>query len=95
MTAVLTGWLVAVLGVVLGAGGIRLVALGGSPAYVVLGLALMVTGAILVRRRIVGLLLYAATLAARGNSIFCSAAVTTGSARAATMSASSRMKIVA
>ena len=64
MLAVLTGVLLAILGVALGAGGVWLITLGGSPAYVVLGLALLLSGLLLCRRRASGLALYALILLA-------------------------------
>ena len=50
------------LGVLLAGGGIRLAMLGGSWAYIVLGLGWLVTGGVLIGRRRVALWIYAALL---------------------------------
>ena len=60
----ITAWILILLGAVLGAGGVWLAVLGGSWAYGVAGIALVVCGALLVRRRRVALGVYAALLVA-------------------------------
>ncbi len=62
MLATFTGWILILLGLALGAGGAWLMSLGGSPAYVLLALALMLCGLLLARRRSSGLMLYALIL---------------------------------
>ena len=62
MTAKVTGWIVGVLGALLAAGGIWLVALGGTWAYVVLGIGWAATGVCLVMQRRAALWVYAALL---------------------------------
>jgi quinoprotein glucose dehydrogenase len=64
MLTVVTGWLLVVLGALLGAGGVWLALLGGSWAYIVLGIWLLITGVLLARRRRAGLAVYAAMLVA-------------------------------
>ncbi|HWG33586.1 MAG TPA: hypothetical protein VN650_05420, partial [Gemmatimonadaceae bacterium] len=64
MLTVITGWVLVVLGAVLGAGGVWLAILGGSWAYIGLGVGLVITGILLARRRRVGLAVYAAMLVA-------------------------------
>lgn len=59
-----TAWILILLGILLGAGGFWLAALGGSWAYGVMGIALVACGALLVRRRRMALGVYAALLAA-------------------------------
>ncbi len=60
----ITAWVLILLGAALGAGGVWLAALGGSWAYVVAGIALVVCGALLLRRRHIALGVYAALLVA-------------------------------
>lgn len=60
MLTIITAWTVIVLGFLIGAGGIWLVALGGSRAYAVLSLGLIVCGILLARRRRIALGVYAA-----------------------------------
>ena len=62
MLAKLTGWFLILLGLALGAGGAWLISLGGSPAYVLLALALMLSGLLLARWRSSGLMAYALIL---------------------------------
>ena len=64
MLTVVTGWVLVVLGALLGAGGVWLALLGGSWAYIALGIWLLITGVLLARRRRVGLAVYAAMLVA-------------------------------
>ncbi len=64
MLSVITGWLLVVLGASLGAGGMWLAFLGGSWAYIGLAIGLVVTGALLARRRRTALGVYAALLVA-------------------------------
>lgn len=63
MAAVVTGYIFFVIGILLAAGGVWLAALGGSWAYVALGLGLLVAGWLLTRRRAAALGVYAALLA--------------------------------
>ena len=63
MAAMVTGWVMSVLGLLLAGGGIRLATLGGTWAYIVLGIGWLVTGALLIARRRVALWTYAALLA--------------------------------
>lgn len=62
MLSIVTGVILVLLGVILGVGGIWLAILGGSWAYLVLGIGLTVTGVLLVRRRSIALGVYAALL---------------------------------
>ena len=64
MLTVITGWVLVVLGALLGAGGVWLAILGGSWAYIGLGVGLVITGILLARRRRAGLGVYAALLVA-------------------------------
>lgn len=64
MLTVITGSVLVVLGAILGAGGVWLAILGGSWAYIGLGVGLVITGILLARRRRVGLAVYAAMLVA-------------------------------
>lgn len=59
MSAVLTGWLLALLALPLLGGGVWLAMLGGSWGYIVLGLALLIAGVLLARRRVKALWVYA------------------------------------
>jgi len=59
---IITGWGLLVLGALLGAGGVWLAILGGSWAYIGLGVGLVITGVLLARRRRAGLGVYAALL---------------------------------
>jgi quinoprotein glucose dehydrogenase len=61
---VITASILILFGTALGAGGAWLAALGGSWAYGVAGIALLVCGVLLVRRRRSALAVYAALLAA-------------------------------
>jgi quinoprotein glucose dehydrogenase len=63
MAVMITGWVVLLLGVLLGAGGIWLAALGDTWAYIVLGVGWAVSGALLVARRRAALWAYAVLLA--------------------------------
>src|SRR3954451_10074819 len=58
----ITGVVYALLGLALAGGGAWLVALGGSPFYVIAGLGILVTGALLVAGRREALWVYAAVL---------------------------------
>jgi quinoprotein glucose dehydrogenase/quinate dehydrogenase (quinone) len=60
----LIGGLLALIGLVLLVGGARLMVLGGSPYYLVAGLACLVSGVLILKRRAGGVTLYAAFLAA-------------------------------
>ena len=62
MAAMVTGWILLLLGVLLAAGGVWLAALGDSWAYIVLGAGWAVTGGLLIARRRWALWVYAATL---------------------------------
>jgi quinoprotein glucose dehydrogenase len=62
MSAVITGWIVALLGAAILAGGAWLASLGGSPFYVVMGLGLLVSAFLLIRRRQSALTVYAGLL---------------------------------
>ncbi len=62
MLSIITGLLLIVLGVLLGAGGVWLAVLGGSWAYIVLGIGLAATGVLLARRRRTALGVYALLL---------------------------------
>jgi quinoprotein glucose dehydrogenase len=62
MAAMVTGWILLLLGVLLAAGGVWLAALGDTWAYIVLGAGWAVTGGLLIARRRVALWVYAATL---------------------------------
>jgi quinoprotein glucose dehydrogenase len=62
MYRIILSVLIVLIGVVLFGGGIWLAALGGSWFYILLGAALMASGALLLARRGAGLTLYAATL---------------------------------
>ena len=64
MLTVVTGWILLLLGASLAAGGVWLVALNGSWAYVGMGIGLLLTGALLIRRRRSALAAYAALLIA-------------------------------
>jgi quinoprotein glucose dehydrogenase len=64
MLTVVTGWVLVVLGALLGVGGAWLAFLGGSWAYIALGIWLLITGVLLARRRLAGLAVYAAMLVA-------------------------------
>ncbi|HET6598777.1 MAG TPA: membrane-bound PQQ-dependent dehydrogenase, glucose/quinate/shikimate family, partial [Burkholderiaceae bacterium] len=64
MLAVVTGWIFALLGLALAGGGVWLAVLGGSWAYIGLGLGLAATGVLLVCRHRAALGVYAALLVA-------------------------------
>src|SRR5215475_11209586 len=57
-----TGIILALIGLAIGGGGIWLVALGGSVYYVIAGIGVLVTGALLMARRRSALWVYAAVL---------------------------------
>lgn len=59
----LLGAILAVIGGVLAVGGVWLAAIGGSPYYLLAGVALLAGGALLIRLRRLGLIVYAATFA--------------------------------
>ncbi len=59
--SVFVGILLVVLGVLIGAGGVWLIALGGSWYYLPAGVALLVAGALLLRRNVAGVWLYGLT----------------------------------
>lgn len=63
MVAIVTGWLLALLGATTLAGGIWLAALGGSPFYIAIGIGLLATGSLLIRRNPLARWVYAAFLA--------------------------------
>lgn len=60
----LLGILVALFGLVLAIGGVRLVTLGGSWYFVLMGIASLVAGVLIFRRRPLGALIYAAAFVA-------------------------------
>lgn len=62
MVAIVTGWFLLILGIVLAAGGIWLAILGGSWAYIGLGIGWLLTGWFLIRRRRAALGIYALLL---------------------------------
>jgi len=62
VAAIVTGWVMAVLGLLLAAGGVRLATLGGTWAYLIFGIGWLLTGALLIGRRRVALWIYAALL---------------------------------
>jgi quinoprotein glucose dehydrogenase len=62
MAALLSGWILLLLGLLLAAGGVWLAALGDSWAYIVLGAGWAVTGGLLIARRRAALWAYAALL---------------------------------
>jgi quinoprotein glucose dehydrogenase len=62
MAAIVTGWIVGILGVLLAIGGIWLAALGGTWAYIALGIGWAAAGFCLVARRAAALWVYAALL---------------------------------
>ena len=64
MPAVVTGWILLLLGAVLASGGLWLAVLGGSWAYIGIGIGLLASGALLIRRRRAALVIYAALLIA-------------------------------
>ncbi len=64
MLTVITGWVLAALGATLGAGGVWLAYLGGSWAYLVLGIWLLIAGVLLGQRRRAGVGVFAAMLLA-------------------------------
>jgi quinoprotein glucose dehydrogenase len=61
--ATIVGGLVALIGAVLAVGGIWLAALGGSVYYAITGIAMIVSGWLLIRQRLAGAWLYAAIVA--------------------------------
>lgn len=63
MAVIVTGTLLAVLGLVLALGGVWLAALGGSWYYLLAGLGLVLAGALLIARRSAALWVYAALVA--------------------------------
>ena len=60
MATILTAVILALIGLALGGGGIRLAMLGGSWYYVITGLAFLITAWLLYRRKSTALWLYAA-----------------------------------
>ncbi|RVD38778.1 glucose/quinate/shikimate family membrane-bound PQQ-dependent dehydrogenase [Mesorhizobium sp. M4A.F.Ca.ET.020.02.1.1] len=60
MATILTAVVLALIGLVLGGGGIQLAVLGGSWYYVIVGLAFLITALLLFRRNSIALWLYAA-----------------------------------
>ena len=76
MAAMLSGWILLLLGVLLAAGGVWLAALGDSWAYIVLGAGWAVTGGLLIARRRVALWAYAARCCSRSSGR-CSRPVST------------------
>ncbi|MCH8685739.1 membrane-bound PQQ-dependent dehydrogenase, glucose/quinate/shikimate family [Pedomonas mirosovicensis] len=64
MVAVITGWVLLLLGVVLAIGAVWLTAVGGSPFYLLMALGLLITGWLLIRRNPVARWVYAAMLLA-------------------------------
>jgi len=62
MLAALTGWLLVLLGLALLAGGLWLIVLGGSWAYALIGIGLLLAGGLLTRRRQAGLAAYGLVL---------------------------------
>jgi quinoprotein glucose dehydrogenase len=63
MAAIITGGIVALLGLAILGLGVWLTTLGGSPFYIVIGLGLLWSALLLVRRKQSGLIVYAALLA--------------------------------
>lgn len=61
--ATIVGGLVGLIGLVLAIGGVWLVAVGGSPYYLLAGIAMVVSGWLLIRGRVAGAWLYAAIVA--------------------------------
>jgi quinoprotein glucose dehydrogenase len=57
-----TGFVYGLIGLALTCGGIWLTAVGGSVAYVLIGLGIMVTGGLLIARRALALWVYAAVM---------------------------------
>lgn len=64
MLTLVTGWILVLLGAALAAGGVWLAVLGGSWAYILMGIGLIVSGVLLLRRRSAALCVYAALLVA-------------------------------
>jgi quinoprotein glucose dehydrogenase len=62
MAAMVSGWVMLVLGGLLAAGGVRLAVLGGTWAYIVLGIGCLLAGGFLIARRRISLSIYAALL---------------------------------
>src|SRR5437879_1817313 len=60
--ALWTGFVYGLIGLALTCGGIWLAALGGSVAYVLIGLGIMVTGGLLIARRAAALWVYAVVM---------------------------------
>ncbi|CAN5412946.1 membrane-bound PQQ-dependent dehydrogenase, glucose/quinate/shikimate family [soil metagenome] len=63
-SAVILGIVIALIGVVLGAGGAWLVVLGGSPYYLLAGIGMLISGVLLIRQRMLGGWIYAAMFVA-------------------------------
>ena len=63
LAAIVVGVILVLIGAVLGLGGLWLIVLGGSPYYVVAGLALLVAGALMVRGLALGVWVYAGLFA--------------------------------
>lgn len=64
MVAVVTGWVLLLLGILMLIGAVWLVAVGGSPFYLVIALGLLATGYLLIRRNPAARWVYAALLLA-------------------------------
>jgi quinoprotein glucose dehydrogenase len=64
IAAIIVGAVLALIGLVLAVGGVWLVAVGGSPYYVVTGLLMIVAGILLIRQKIAGGWLYILIVAA-------------------------------
>jgi quinoprotein glucose dehydrogenase len=64
ITLMLTGWFTLLLGMVLGGGGLWLIILGGSWYYLCAGLAVAVTGILLIQRKSTALTVYSLVLGA-------------------------------
>jgi quinoprotein glucose dehydrogenase len=62
MAAVITGYVIALLGAAIGAAGVWLAVLGGSWYYIVCAVGLLLTGGLLVSRRSLSLVAYAAVV---------------------------------
>lgn len=71
LAATILGGLIALIGIVLAIGGAILIAAGGSPYYLVTGVAMAVAGWLLVRQRLLGVWLYAAIVAVTILWAFC------------------------
>jgi len=63
LAAIVVGVILVLIGAVLALGGLWLVVLGGSPYYIVAGLALLAAGGLMARGRVLGVWLYAGLFA--------------------------------